>query len=481
MQGIDVGPAGTAAEICRRAARAGLIIESAGPHDEVVKVLAPLTTPETLLAPRPGHPRRGRRRGRLDAARWRHDRQQRHDLPAGAGPPGADARRRLLRLADLVLTSDDVDQSVRWTPGERLHHLFEQRCDDVPGRRRPGHLAVARGPLALTYDELDARANRLARYLRAHGVRPGDRVGLVFDDAAATPTSACWPRSRCNAAYVPLDAAFPPDRLAYIVRRRPGRAPCSPSSALRDRLAAPRRRRCSASTRRRAEIDRLDPGPARPGRAGRAGRGPLLHHLHLRHHRPAQGRGHRARRASATSSGSPPRSTACDPDDRMYQGMTIAFDFSVEEIWVPLVAGATLVPKPGRNLLGEELAEYLRGRAGDRAVLRADAARHHGRRPCPSCGSCWSPARPARRTWWPAGTGRAGASSTSTARPRPRSPRPGPTCTRTAGDHRGAAAHLLGGDPRRATSQRRAAARRAGRDRDRRGRACPPATSTATT
>ena len=38
----------------------------------------------------------------------------------------------------------------------------------------------------------------------------------------------------------------------------------------------------------------------------------------------------------------------------MYQGMTIAFDFSVEEIWVPLAVGATLVPKPaGRALLGD--------------------------------------------------------------------------------------------------------------------------------
>jgi non-ribosomal peptide synthetase component F len=36
------------------------------------------------------------------------------------------------------------------------------------------------------------------------------------------------------------------------------------------------------------------------------------------------------------------------PGDRIYQGMTIAFDFSIEEIWVPLVAGATLVPaRPG--------------------------------------------------------------------------------------------------------------------------------------
>ena len=46
--------------------------------------------------------------------------------------------------------------------------------------------------------------------------------------------------------------------------------------------------------------------------------------------------------------------------DRMYQGMTIAFDFSVEEIWVPWAAGATLVPKPaGGSLLGADLHEFL--------------------------------------------------------------------------------------------------------------------------
>jgi len=49
MQGIDVGLGSTAAEICRRSALAGLIVEAAGPHDEVVKVMAPLTTPPSLL------------------------------------------------------------------------------------------------------------------------------------------------------------------------------------------------------------------------------------------------------------------------------------------------------------------------------------------------------------------------------------------------------------------------------------------------
>ena len=43
--------------------------------------------------------------------------------------------------------------------------------------------------------------------------------------------------------------------------------------------------------------------------------------------------------------------------------MTIAFDFSVEELWVPLMAGATLVPgKAGTSLIGNDLADFLRER-----------------------------------------------------------------------------------------------------------------------
>jgi non-ribosomal peptide synthetase-like protein len=51
------------------------------------------------------------------------------------------------------------------------------------------------------------------------------------------------------------------------------------------------------------------------------------------------------------------------PGDRVYQGITIAFDFSVEEIWVPLMSGATLVPCPaGKTLIGDELGDFLRER-----------------------------------------------------------------------------------------------------------------------
>ena len=51
------------------------------------------------------------------------------------------------------------------------------------------------------------------------------------------------------------------------------------------------------------------------------------------------------------------------PEDRVYQGMTIAFDFSVEEIWVPLYSGATLVAAPpGPSLVGRDLSQFLEAR-----------------------------------------------------------------------------------------------------------------------
>ena len=49
MQGVDVGSGGLAGEICARAYEKGLIIETSGSEDQVIKVLAPLTTPKDTL------------------------------------------------------------------------------------------------------------------------------------------------------------------------------------------------------------------------------------------------------------------------------------------------------------------------------------------------------------------------------------------------------------------------------------------------
>src|SRR5882672_11535632 len=82
-----------------------------------------------------------------------------------------------------LLTCDGYDNSIRWRPAERLEGLFEDRCDLLRRQGQAGHVAVDAAGGSLTYLELDARANQLARFLIRQGVRPGDRIGLLSDVA----------------------------------------------------------------------------------------------------------------------------------------------------------------------------------------------------------------------------------------------------------------------------------------------------------
>jgi hypothetical protein len=95
------------------------------------------------------------------------------------------------------------------------------------------------------------------------------------------------------------------------------------------------------------------------------------------------------------------------PDDRVYQGMTIAFDFSVEEIWVPLYSGATLVAAPaGPSLVGNDLAlnSWKPGGSPRSAACRRCSPR--STTICRCSASSWSPARRARSISSSAGTAR---------------------------------------------------------------------------
>ena len=259
-------------------------------------------------------------------------------------------------VADLVLTSDDADQSVRWRPGERLHQLIEQRCARFRADRDTAHLAVARGALAITYDELNARANRMARYLISRGVLPGDRVGLLLDEPVAA-YAGMLAVLKINAAYVPLDPDSPPDRLAYIVRdARVGSV--LTRTHLRGLLTNGTARTLCVDEAQ-GLIDGMGSGRLRPAEQGRAvddiccitygcdstGRptGIAIDHAGICNFV----------RVAAEVYG-------VRPDDRVYSATAIAVDDAVHEIWVPLFVGATLVPGPGHPLLGAELAEFLR-------------------------------------------------------------------------------------------------------------------------
>ena len=121
-------------------------------------------------------------------------------------------------IDQLVLVAKDAPHGWRNSRGERLDLLFEERCDYMSSYGGADRLAVATGDVQLTYDELDRQANQLARYLRARGVSPGDRVALLFDQPVNSYI-AMLAVLKVNAAYVPLDVGFPSDRMAYIVSR----------------------------------------------------------------------------------------------------------------------------------------------------------------------------------------------------------------------------------------------------------------------
>src|ERR671933_44642 len=83
--------------------------------------------------------------------------------------------------------------------------------------RAPERDAVFFQDRRLTYAELDAQSNRLARLLAAQGVRRGDRVGLYLQKSLPSIVGI-YAILKLGAAYVPIDPGAPAPRMAYIVR-----------------------------------------------------------------------------------------------------------------------------------------------------------------------------------------------------------------------------------------------------------------------
>ena len=81
----------------------------------------------------------------------------------------------------------------------------------------PAAVAVAAEMEALTYAELDARADRLARRLRMAGVAPDVPAATVLPRSAALAV-ATLAIMKAGGAYVPLDPSSPQDRLAFMLR-----------------------------------------------------------------------------------------------------------------------------------------------------------------------------------------------------------------------------------------------------------------------
>ncbi len=130
-------------------------------------------------------------------------------LVAGAERPVA-----TLNLQEPATT---VRDSLRWNVTARtewdrtaVHFRFA-----VQAKRTPHAIAVVGGDMTLSFAECEARSNQLARFLGARGAGPGRLVGICLQRSSAMVV-AMLAILKTGAAYVPLDPAFPPARLAMM-------------------------------------------------------------------------------------------------------------------------------------------------------------------------------------------------------------------------------------------------------------------------
>ncbi|HDQ71155.1 MAG TPA: amino acid adenylation domain-containing protein, partial [Chloroflexi bacterium] len=124
------------------------------------------------------------------------------------------------RVVDLpLLTAAERRQLLdEWNPpppdlptGQYLHRLFDAQVE-----RTPDAIAVTFEGLQLTYRQLNQRANQLAHYLQRLDVGPDTLVGLCLDRSLETVV-AILGVLKAGGAYLPLDLAYPAERLAFIL------------------------------------------------------------------------------------------------------------------------------------------------------------------------------------------------------------------------------------------------------------------------
>jgi hypothetical protein len=137
------------------------------------------------------------------------------DQQLWALPLLAEAEKRQLLLEWNAAGKDYPDLN-RLAPAEMkeresLVQLFEAQVE-----RKPEAVAAVFEAEQLTYRELNRRANQLAHYLQALGVRPEVLVG-IYVERSLEMLVGLLAVLKAGGAYVPLDPAFPPERLAYMV------------------------------------------------------------------------------------------------------------------------------------------------------------------------------------------------------------------------------------------------------------------------
>ncbi|MBO0798422.1 MAG: AMP-binding protein, partial [Blastocatellia bacterium] len=286
----------------------------------------------------------------------------------------ADPKRRITE-APLLTTREIYQELVEWNcaPAE----CFESQCvhdlfEEVAGEN-PQATALVYEEERLTYGRLNERANQLAHYLMKRGIGPEVLVGICMERSIDMAVSLLG-ILKAGGAFLPLDPAYPIERLAYMIkdsgasavltrkglveglriedcglRIADGEIPSeirNPELIILDSDWEMIGRESTTNPQPRTTPDNLAYVIYTSGSTGQP-KGAMLHHRGLRNLIDAQ-------------------TNAFNPlaDDRILQFSSLSFDASVWEVVMALLHGSTLVLASRESLAsGQGLLETLREQA----------------------------------------------------------------------------------------------------------------------
>lgn len=193
---------------------------------------------------------------------------------------------------------------------------------------------------ALTYAELDQRSTKVARALAARGVKRGDFVGLWFKRSIDLHVAMIG-IAKSGAAFIPFDADAPADRIASSL------SDCGASVLVSHAAMAPETSKLSVAV---LDLDAMLAAPASNAIVDGATPQSIAYAIY-----------------TSGSTGKPKGITITQrniahylrsgnvaigmrEDDVVFQGASVAFDLSMEEIWIPWLVGATLKVAPSEVL-----------------------------------------------------------------------------------------------------------------------------------
>ncbi len=229
-----------------------------------------------------------------------------------------------------------------------LHDLVAAQA-----RRLPAAMALSGEGRGMAYAELDRRANRIANHLRGLGVGPEARVAILVERSLEMVVLLLG-ILKAGGAYVPIDPGMPAERLAFLL------ADANPAlllagEGMRERLRAELKPRVPVLELDAALWARIDAASEESPAAG-VDPGNLAYVIYTSGSTGLPKGVAVPHRSVVAYVRSASREFGLRAGDRELQFSALSFDASVEEIFAPLVAGATVVPRRGP---AEEPALFL--------------------------------------------------------------------------------------------------------------------------